>query len=159
MISLSYEPQALGTLERIGDWRFPAGGNTTHAGHGAEADTVQLKFSRQQPQHQLKCFRTMHDSSTGDFTCVTKWKLKKMRVRIWHLNIPLQMINISPPFLSNTQSPLSSSSFSSSSLHPSRSIFSVDEWWYSRGIVEQENFSGHVASSHQIKEHVQTTSI
>lgn len=44
MISLSQEPQALGTLERIGDWRFPAGGNTTHAGCGAEADTVQLKF-------------------------------------------------------------------------------------------------------------------
>lgn len=44
MISLSHEPQVLGTVERIGDIRFPAGGNTTYAGRVAEADTVQLKF-------------------------------------------------------------------------------------------------------------------
>lgn len=158
MINLSQEPQALGTLERIGDWRFPAGGNTTQAGPWSRGRYSTARVL--QPQHQLKCFRSLHDSSTGDFTCVTEWKLKKMRVRIWHLNLPSQAINISPPFPSNIPSPLSSSSsFSSSGLHPSRSLFSMDDWWYSRGIAEQENFPGHVASSRQIKEHVQTTSI
>lgn len=44
MISVSQEPRALGTLERIRDWWFPAGGNTTKAGREAAADTVQLKF-------------------------------------------------------------------------------------------------------------------
>lgn len=156
-ISLWQEPQAICTLERIGDWRVPAGGNTTHAGRGAEADTLQLKFPRWQREHQLKCFRCLHSSSAADFSCVTKWKLKNMRARIWHLNIPSQTINISPPFPSNIPSPFSSS-FSSSSLHPSLSLFSMDEWWYSRGIVEEENFPGDVASSGQIKEHVQTTS-
>lgn len=37
---------------------------------------------------------------------------------------------------------------------------SMDEWRYSRGIVEEESFPGYVASLSQIKarEHVQTTS-
>lgn len=30
--------------------------------------------------------------------------------------------------------------------------FSMDEWWYSRGIVEEESFPGPVASSSQIKQ-------